>query len=276
MTETAELPVDALLALAREAGEAIMAVYHAGFDVEHKDDRSPVTEADLAAHRVLTAGLARLTPDIPVLSEEAASETDAATRAGWHRLWLVDPLDGTREFINRREEFTVNLALVEDGRPRFGIVYCPATAIAYWGGDHTGAWRSVDGAPPGAIRASDTAGTPLRVLGSRSHRDAHMGAYLEQLGDHELVSAGSSLKFCRLAEGAADLYPRFGPTMEWDTAAGQAVAEAAGARVTRLDGSPLRYNKRDTLLNPFFLVYADARRDWLSAIPASAREARAG
>ncbi len=249
-----------------------MAVYREGFSVDTKADASPVTEADLRAHRVLVEGLATL-GGLPVLSEEGVEDIDPAERRTWTRYWLVDPLDGTREFIHRRDEFTVNVALIDQHRPSLGVVHLPVTGESWWGIPGRGAGRVDANGAHTAIQAAPRAAEPVRVLGSHSHRDPFLGAYLEALGPHRLHTAGSSLKFCRIAEGAADLYPRFGPTAEWDTAAGQAVAEAAGASVVDLEGHPLRYNTATGLRNGFFMVFADRQRDWLSAVPAATRDA---
>ncbi len=248
-----------------------MEVYRGDFAVETKDDASPVTAADLRAHQVLLEGLAAL-GDWPVLSEEGVEAIDPAERLSWPRYWLVDPLDGTREFIHRRDEFTVNVALIEQHRPCLGVVHLPVTGESWWGIPGRGAGRITASGQHLPIHAADRAAVPLRVLGSHSHRDRFLGDYLDALGPHALHTAGSSLKFCRIAEGAADLYPRFGPTAEWDTGAGQAVAEAAGAFVVDLEGQPLRYNTGPGLRNGFFLVYADARRDWLAPVPPAARD----
>lgn len=256
---------EGLIALAREAAAAILAVYEGAFDVERKADATPLTAADLAAHHCIVAGLARLAPDIPVLSEEAAEETPTAQRRAWRRLWLVDPLDGTREFVKRNGEFTVNIALIDDGAPVFGVIQAPVTG-ALWHAQHgVGAFRR-DGDVQTRIGVRTPAVPPLRVAASRSHRDSRTEALMSRIGQVETVALGSSLKFCRLAEGGMDVYPRFGPTSEWDTAAGQCILEAAGGCVIDPKGRPLRYNQRDTILNGDFLALGDAAlpwRDWV-------------
>jgi 3'(2'), 5'-bisphosphate nucleotidase len=199
-----------LVALARDAGAAIMRVYAQDFAVETKDDDSPLTAADLAAHRIIVAGLAALTPDIPVLSEEAA-EIPWATRRTWSRLWVVDPLDGTREFVKRNGEFTVNIALVEDGAPVLGVVHAPALDYLVHGERGVGAFLR-EGGVDVAIGTQRPASAPLRVAASRSHLDDRTRRALERIGEHERLGLGSSLKFCRIAEGRVDFYPRFGPT----------------------------------------------------------------
>jgi 3'(2'), 5'-bisphosphate nucleotidase len=249
-----------LLALARAAGAAIMRVYAQDFAVQHKDDRSPLTEADMASHHLIVAGLEAIVPGLPVLSEESA---DIAwdTRRAWRSYWLVDPLDGTREFVNRNGEFTVNIALIEDGEPVLGVVYAPALAELHSGARGLGAFACVGpAAVPISVRAPAT--TPLRVAGSRSHMDPASAAFIARLGEHEMLGLGSSLKFCRMAEARLDVYPRFAPTSEWDTAAGQCVLECAGGAVLTLDGAPLRYNSKDSLLNPHFLALGDTALPW--------------
>ena len=250
-----------VVALARAAGEAIARVYAHEFEVVHKSDRSPLTEADLAAHDVLDRGLGALTPGVPVLSEEAA-HAPYAERRDWKRLWLVDPLDGTREFVKRNGEFTVNVALIEDGAPVLGVVYAPVLdelGCAVRGGPAFREQRGVRTPLAAPARPHDR----LRVAGSRSHPDPRTQALLERLGPHVLVSLGSALKFVRLAAGELDLYVRYGPTSEWDTAAGQCLVEAVGGTVTDLAGEPLRYNGRETLINPDFVASIDRSHDWL-------------
>lgn len=253
--------------IAEAAGAAIMRVYAGDFDVVRKADASPLTDADLAAHHVIVDGLRALTPDIPVLSEEAATAVPAEERLRWPRLWLVDPLDGTREFVKRNGEFTVNLALIEDGVAVFGVVQAPVTGVVWHGAPAEGAAFRREGGHERTLRTT-AAAAPLRVAASRSHRDARTAAFVGRMGEVREVGLGSSLKFCALADGGLDVYPRFGPTCEWDTAAGQCVLEAAGGAVLDPHGRPFRYNRRDTLLNGDFIALADAAlpwRDWLDA-----------
>jgi 3'(2'), 5'-bisphosphate nucleotidase len=257
-----------VLEIAREAGREIMDVYSRDFTVSQKSDRTPLTQADLRSQGRILSGLRRLTPDVPVLAEESAS-VPWSERRGWHEYWLVDPLDGTREFVSRNPEFTVNIALIRDHCPVLGVVHVPAQALDYYGISEPGrtagygAFRQLKGRAPVPIRIAVPAASPLRVVGSKSHRGDSLDALLARLGPHELKPIGSSLKLCLVAEGAADFYPRLGPTMEWDTAAAQAVAEAAGAHVVNLQGQPLRYNTREDLTNPHFVAYADTSHDWL-------------
>jgi 3'(2'), 5'-bisphosphate nucleotidase len=261
-----------VIALAKKAGAAIMDVYEGDerrdFGATTKIDNSPLTQADLRAHEIIVLGLQSLTPQWPVLSEESA-DVPFSERVQWQTYWLVDPLDGTKEFVSRNGEFTVNIALIHNHAPIMGVVYVPVPDALYVGGAGQGAFKQVGSGELASIKPTVPAKIPPRVVGSRSHRGELLDAYLTRLGDHELVSMGSSLKFCLLAEGRADLYPRLGPTSEWDTAAAQAVVEGAGGIVCLLDGSPLRYNTKAEILNPHFFVYADQSRDWLAAVQAS-------
>ncbi|WP_297834884.1 3'(2'),5'-bisphosphate nucleotidase CysQ [Thermomonas sp.] len=255
---------DGVIALAHRAAAEILAVYEGEFAVREKDDRSPLTAADMASHRCIVAGLAALTPQVPVLSEES-KDTDIDQRRQWRTFWLVDPLDGTREFIKRNGEFTVNIALVEDGVATFGVIQQPTTGALWHGVPGRGAFRREHGTDV-PVHARIPASMPLRVAASRSHRDGRTQAIIDTLPDCEVLGCGSSLKFCRIAEGAIDLYPRFGPTSEWDTAAGQAILEAAGGAVLDPRRRPFRYNQRDTLLNGDFVALGD--RALLSRLPA--------
>lgn len=257
-------PCDLLAAvkvIAIDAGKRILQIYETDFTVEHKDDKTPLTEADMAAHKTICAGLAKLTPDIPILSEESA-KIPFDERRRWSRYWLIDPLDGTREFIKRNGEFTVNIALVHDGAVELGVVYVPVMKLSYYACKGGGAFREEAGQSAQRIHARALPNGPVIVAGSRSHRGDSLNAFLEKLGPHEMVSMGSALKSCLVAEGRADIYPRLGPTSEWDTAAAQCVVEEAGGRVTGLDLQTLRYNTKDSLLNPHFLVFGDVTRDW--------------
>lgn len=253
--------IQPVLDIARDAGRRILEIYGSEFAVNAKEDRSPLTEADLASHRTIVEALDQLTPDVPILSEES-SHIPYSERSEWTDYWLVDPLDGTKEFIKRNGEFTVNIALIRDGRPALGVVHVPVKDTDYYGCDGLGAFRRVGQAEATPVKVAPLSGGPVRVVGSRSHRGHSLDAYLESLGAHEMVPMGSSLKICLVASGDADVYPRLGPTCEWDTAAAQAVVEAAGGQVVDLDGRPLRYNTKDEYLNPFFIVFGDDSRDW--------------
>ena len=253
--------LDDIVALAHRAGEAIAAVVAARAQAPTlKADDSPVTAADLAADRVIAAGLAALDPGTPVVSEEQERVHDGAL----HRFWLVDPLDGTREFVRGGDDYTVNIALVEDGVPVLGVVHAPATGVSYAAARGRGALRSEGGtARPIAVRAARAA-DELVVVASRSHRNDALTAFLAALPPHRLVSIGSSLKLCLVADGSADLYPRTGPTSWWDTAAAHVVAVEAGAQVTTLAGAPLRY-AGPSILNPWFVCSAVPRTVWAAA-----------
>ncbi|MEM6947466.1 MAG: 3'(2'),5'-bisphosphate nucleotidase CysQ [Pseudomonadota bacterium] len=260
MALTAEILCD----LALKAGAVIMEVYETDFDVETKDDNSPVTEADGKAEALILAGLAAADPGLPVIAEEAMAAGAAPDHGD--RFALVDPLDGTKEFINRRGEFTVNIAIIEMGRPVMGVVYAPALSRLFVGEGPGTAWQA-EVAPGGAVpppkarqalavRACPEAGPT--AIASKSHRSAETDDFLARCNTADIKAAGSSLKFCLVAAGEADIYPRMGRTMEWDTAAGQAVAEAAGAKVLCPDGSPLLYGKAHRGYdNPHFVVYGD-------------------
>jgi 3'(2'), 5'-bisphosphate nucleotidase len=259
--------VEALVDVAERAGKAILEIYRQDFEVYSKADASPLTQADLASHRIICDALSGLTPDIPLLSEESAG-IDFPTRAGWKCYWLIDPLDGTREFVNRNGEFTVNIALIDGHDPQLGVVHVPVTGVTYTGVVGHGAARRVPGQPTQPIEVRRPCGDPPVIVGSRSHANPRLQALLEPLGDYEMVSMGSSLKFCLLAEGKADFYPRLGPTSEWDTAAAHAIVRAAGGDIITLDGRPLQYNCKDSLINPEFLVIADPERGWRSLFSA--------
>ena len=247
--------------IAREAGVAIMAVYTREFSVQEKQDKSPLTEADSAAQVIIAARLADLQPLLPILSEEAVEAFHGADGAG--RYWLVDPLDGTKEFIKRNGEFTVNIALIEGGRPVLGVVYAPALDVAYLAAEGVGAFKvGADGVRADLHVATHMDGVPWRVVGSRSHAGDSLPALLHKLGAHELIAMGSSLKFCLVAEGSADVYPRLGLTSLWDTAAAQCVVEQAGGAVIRLSGEPLCYADPSVTLNPFFLVHGQSAANW--------------
>ncbi|MEM7583220.1 MAG: 3'(2'),5'-bisphosphate nucleotidase CysQ [Acidobacteriota bacterium] len=273
MTEAhSELDLDGLLKgvtrIAHRAGEAIVEIYEqADVGVTTKSDDSPLTRADLASHKVIVSGLAELSPEIPVLSEEAEA-LPYSDRAGWQRFWLVDPLDGTKEFIKRNGEFTVNIALIEGGAPVMGVVYAPTLDRTFTGILGRGAWHRQGDAEETPIQVTGPSTEKLVVAASRSHAGPHLRAFLDHLPSHELMSMGSSLKLCLVAEARADLYPRLGPTMEWDTAAAHAVVVGAGGDVLDFDGRPLRYNKED-LLNPWFIVLGNRPVAWREAFAAT-------
>lgn len=248
------IDINIVCEIAKQAGTAIMNIYGTDdFAVEYKDDHSPLTAADKASHEVIMAGLKKHFPAIPVLSEEGAN-VPYAVRKEWQRFWLVDPLDGTKEFIKRNGEFTVNIALIENQEPISGIVYVPAQDKIYWGIKKQGAWIQQGNDEPQAIKVRHPdRDEGLTVVMSRSHPSPELEEYLGNIMVAESLPIGSSLKLCVVAEGKADLYPRLGPTMEWDTAAGHAVVVAAGGTVETPKKEILKYNK-ENLLNPYFVV----------------------
>lgn len=243
--------------IALAAGEAIMQIYSRDFSQQEKDDKSPLTEADLASHRLIVEGLSSIS-DLPLLSEEG-DLPDWSERSEWQEYWIIDPLDGTKEFIKRNGEFTVNIALVKQGVPVLGVVYAPALDVLYFAAEGVGAFKlknalssSFDLAEK--IQVTETLPKVWRVVGSRSHGSEKMEAFVKTLGDYEMVPMGSSLKLCMVAEGSADLYPRLAPTSEWDTAAAQAVVEQAGGIVLSDELKVMRYNTKGEILNPHFIV----------------------
>lgn len=249
--------INALLGLVDRAGQATLPYWRQELAVAHKEDDSPVTAADLAAHRVLADGLTEILA-VPLLSEEDCNIA-LQERAAWQRWWLVDPLDGTKEFIAGSPEYTVNVALIEAGRVLFGVVGVPAADCIYYGGKGMGAWLQEAAGHSKAIRVAK-AGQVLRVAGSRSHGSAAQTGFVERLQQDrtvEMQTAGSSLKFCWLAEGRIDLYPRLSPTSQWDTAAAQAVLEGAGGQVLDWQGRPLTYEARESYFNPDFVALPD-------------------
>lgn len=252
--------LDPVVSLCETAAAHIMGIYARDFTVTSKEDNSPLTEADLASHRILVRGLSALTPNIPVLSEES-TDVPWEERKQWERYWLVDPLDGTKEFINRNGEFTVNVAFIENGVAALGVVSAPVLNCTWYAAKGVGAFRRRN-ATHGEAIYTRACSTPPVIVASRSHRSERLQGYLAELGEHEDISCGSSLKFCRIAEGAADCYPRLGPTSEWDTAAGQCVVEQAGGRVVVAGGAPLMYNSKESILNPEFLVIGDHERQF--------------
>lgn len=244
--------------IARQAGEVILDVYKDSFDVSQKADNTPVTTADILANNLIVRELSQLTPEIPILSEES-EKIPFDQRRQWTTYWLVDPLDGTREFIKRNGEFSVNIALVDNHRSILGVIYAPVLQQDYYAWQQGGAWKQDSGAAPSPIHVRKQPQDKLVVAGSRSHGSERYRNYLDALGDIELIPMGSSLKSCLVAEGTADLYPRLGPTSEWDTAAAQCIVEEAHGYMLNTQGQPLRYNTKDSLLNPDFFVSATNR-----------------
>lgn len=267
--------LEQVIRLSHMAGLEILKVYQRaeGFDVSSKGDDSPVTEADLAAHAILKPGLEKLIPGIPVLSEESKLPA-YAVRKTWKRYWIIDPLDGTKEFIKRNGEFTVNIALIEEGVPVLGVVYVPVMDLTYAGLQDEGAWKIKAGKKE-VIRVRSMSSIleqkhPVAVVASRSHGADEVDRFLKKIsqhiGNYELKNMGSSLKLCLVAEGQADIYPRLALTSEWDTAAAQAVVEAAGGKVMDIHFKTLRYNQKDDILNPFFYVVGDTDYHWESLL----------
>ncbi len=262
----------ALIEIVKRAGDAILKVYESDFEVTNKADDSPLTQADLAAHRIIVAGLSQISPDIPIISEES-EPPDYDVRKRWSRYWLVDPLDGTKEFVNRNGEFTVNIALIENGHPAFGIVGVPVQERIYLGDVVTSAASVIeaDGVKEIKSRKMSVDIPELVVVASRSHGGERLEAYLDELESRvnglSRRPVGSSLKLCVLASGEADCYPRLGPTSEWDIGAAHAVLQAAGGQVYQPDRTVLGYNGKASLLNPEFIAVADASFDWWSLLP---------
>ncbi|GAA0421366.1 3'(2'),5'-bisphosphate nucleotidase CysQ [Cocleimonas flava] len=255
------------------AGEKIMEIYKSGFDTETKSDDSPVTSADLAANKFIDEELKKLDLQFPILSEESA-HLPFEERASRDTYWLVDPLDGTKEFINRRDSFTVNIALIDQHKPILGVVYAPALGLSYFAGKGLGSFKTSDesSTEPEAIHSRDVPDTAIFV-GSRSHTGEDMVKFLENYeadnGQYDLQSMGSSLKMCMVAEGNADLYPRLWLTSEWDTAAAHCILNEAGGKIVNIDMSPLLYNTKDSLLNPYFFAIGNNSVAWNKYLPKS-------
>jgi 3'(2'), 5'-bisphosphate nucleotidase len=255
-----------VVALATEAGDAVMEIYSQDdFGTTYKENDSPLTRADMAAHCLILEQLQVLTPNLPTLSEESKS-IPYESRQNWGTFWLIDPLDGTKEFIKRNGEFTVNIALIENGEPVLGVVHAPALDITYWAAKGLGAFKRTKEKVTQQIRVSDYREGTLKIVASRSHAGESLTQFLQTISNYECVSMGSSLKLCLVAEGTAHLYPRLGPTMEWDVAAAQCVVTEAGGTLTDLDGDTLRYNKPN-LLNPYFIVSGSPAYPWQPLVP---------
>ena len=269
MTDPCAL-VEPVIAVAREAARRILEVYAEDFEVRSKADSSPVTAADIAADDAIRAGLAGLAGGLPVLSEERAPPP-FAERKGWERFWLVDPLDGTRGFVRRSGEFVVSIALIEHHRPVLGVVHSPVEGRAYAAARGAGAVCVTERGDRHRLRARRRPDRRPVVVASRSRRDPDTDAFVASVGEVELVRLGSALKSCLIAEGRADVYPAFGETSEWDTAGAQCVVEEAGGGMVDADGRALRYNTRDSQVNPRFVVFGDPRGDWMRHVPARLR-----
>ena len=253
--------LDPVIQIAYQAGKVIMEVYDAGFSVEEKSDQTPVTEADMAANKVIESSLKELTPHLPVLTEEA-KPTPYSERKKWSRYWLIDPLDGTREFIKRNGEFTVNIALIDGDESVMGLVYAPVIGVLYYAAKGQGAFKKTSTNEPELIHVKEKCSGKTTVACGRSHPSKEMENFIKNLGEHEIIRVGSAIKSCLVAEGKADLYARLGPTSEWDTAAAQCVVEEAGGAITNTAMQRLQYNSKDDLLNPHFFVAGDVSINW--------------
>ena len=254
--------VNPVCEIAKQAGAEIMKIYAAGFEIEEKKDHSPLTTADLASHTLIIEKLAKLTPEIPILSEESTS-ISYTERSSWENYWLIDPLDGTREFIKRNGEFTVNIALITQHSTSLGVVYIPVQDICYFAVKEQGAYKQEQKqtAKKIQIRSSAPDNKPT-ICGSRSHAGKSLQALQDKIGSFDLISMGSSIKMCLVAEGVADIYPRFGPTSEWDTAAAHCVVNEAGGEIVDMNLQTLQYNTKDSLLNPSFIAIGDMNSQW--------------
>ena len=258
--------IESVIELSYQAGDAILNVYHqADFATRIKSDDSPLTEADLASHKIIVAGLELLTPEIPVLSEESKAIT-FAERESWQTYWLVDPLDGTKEFISRNNDFTTNIALIVNNRPVLGVIYVPVDKVVYFASKGHGAFKQQAPQPATAISVrqvpEEQGAKHYKVVASRRHGVEQVAELCKKMPHYELVNRGSSLKMCQIAEGSADLYPRLAPTSEWDTAAAQIIVEEAGGALVTLDFVPLNYNTKDSLLNPHFYTLGSSQENW--------------
>lgn len=269
-SKTTERLTQQALVIARAAGRRILEVYNKDYTVEFKEDDTPVTTADLDANKLIVAALANLPEAYPVISEES-EQTPYSIRHSWSHYWLVDPLDGTREFMRRNDEFSVNIALIVHGQPILGVVTAPALELAYFAAQGQGAWKQIGEQPPEPIhvRSAPTGAGELTVARSRCPTvGPRLKAFLDKLGAHTDVPMGSSLKSCLVAEGTADLYVRLGPTSEWDTGAAQCIVEEAGGHITDTNLCDLKYNTRESLLNPHFMVFGDETHNWRGYLPA--------
>ncbi|MFM2322742.1 MAG: 3(2) 5-bisphosphate nucleotidase [Pseudomonadota bacterium] len=258
-----------VISLARQAGDQVLKVYRSDFTVEFKADKSPLTAADLASHYCICQGLQCLTPDLPIISEESTSISFAERRL-WSRYWLIDPLDGTKEFLEKNDEFTINIALIDRHKPILGIVFAPALDVCYFAESAQGAFKQIAQNPPEPLNSGAwQEGSAITAVVSRRHGMNELRVFLAQFAHLNLLYCGSALKFCFVAEGLADIYPRFSPTFEWDTAAGQCILEQAGGAVIDYKGKLLRYNRSSSLRKAAFLAVADKSHRWLNYLKPS-------
>lgn len=266
---TAQRLTQDALSIAHHAGKCIVDIYGSSYEVDLKSDNTPVTTADLAAHHVIIEALEQLEPSLPVLSEESDG-ISFEERNRWPTYWLVDPLDGTREFLRRNGEFSVNIALVHENRPIAGVIVAPVLGIAYYATHRAGAYKQVGNHAPQPIHVRSAA-SPVTVAKSRSPTvGPRLQYFFNELGEHDEIPMGSALKSCLVAEGAADIYARLGPTGEWDTAAAQCIVEEAGGVICDVNRQNLTYNRRESLINPAFLVFGDDQIDWTQHLPPEA------
>jgi len=245
--------IDELIVISKEAGEAILSVYNSDFDYQMKDDLSPLTEADKISHQIIYKRLTEITPDIPIISEEGSS-ISFEIRSSWKKYWLIDPLDGTKEFLKKNGEFTVNIALIDNNVPILGVIHIPVTNETYWGSKHYGSFFTKGDNTPVKIHISDNTKGPIRIVCSRSHPSKLLDQCLKELKNYKIINKGSSIKFCLIACGLADIYPRFGPTSEWDTAAGDAIVRFSGGHISNTEGKPIIYNIKESFVNPDFIA----------------------
>ncbi|VAW84790.1 3'(2'),5'-bisphosphate nucleotidase [hydrothermal vent metagenome] len=255
-----------VLRIAEQAAVAISDIYHKEYSIIKKIDHSPLTDADLASHQIIEEGLLALTPELPLISEEG-TEPPFDERQQWQSYWLVDPLDGTREFINKTDEFVINIALINNNKPVLGVIHVPVTGVVYYAVQGYGAFKKNKGKEPEKIRSKVWDGGKIRIVASSRASNIHYQNLKKCLNDSETIIMGAALKSCLVAEGAADLYVRYGETSEWDTAAAQIIVDESGGALMALDGLPLQYNRTSSLLNESFIVVGDRHHDWLSLIP---------
>jgi len=245
--------IEQLIEISKEAGKAILEVYNTNFDYQIKEDLSPLTKADTLSNNIICEKLKVITPDIPILSEEN-SDIPFNIRSSWEQYWLVDPLDGTKEFIKKNGEFTVNIALIENNTPIFGIIHLPVTNETYWGSSTKGSFYIKGNNQETKLCVENNIRSQVRIVASRSHPSKMLDTLLEEIGEYKIITKGSSLKFCLIAKGQADIYPRLGPTSEWDIAAGHAIVKFAGGSLLTIDGESMQYNLTENNLNPYFVV----------------------
>ena len=245
--------IEQLIEISKDAGKAILEVYNSNFGHQIKEDLSPLTKADTLSNNIICERLKVITPDIPILSEEN-SDIPFNIRSSWEQYWLVDPLDGTKEFIKKNGEFTVNIALIENNTPIFGIIHVPVTNETYWGSNTKGSFYIKGNNQKTKLCVEKKIRSQVRIVASRSHPSKMLDTLLEEIGEYKIITKGSSLKFCLIAKGQADIYPRLGPTSEWDIAAGHAIVKFAGGSLLTIDGESMQYNLTENNLNPYFVV----------------------